>query len=481
MEDYTNKYKGEQVEVALFGGEYQDGVLTAYCYVEDVAHIELNGHILDPAAEHRLAALLEPLRRARARLAAARARRRRRGRARRRGLSRARPCGASRRRAQLLKAWLLLARPGGALGSSARAGSSAATACALLFGGSVVAARRRRSTGTPTGSRWAWSARASSLPGEAPALHATVERLSARAGVVRPRLYLLPDGYPRALVGGPRRARRRRRSRSRPGCSGVATPAELEGIVAHELAHLRRRDVLVADDRGHDRGGARRGVADRRLPSSARCSSCSARSRPSFVHLLLSPKREFEADRFAAELCGSPHGLADALLRLEQAMELVAFQASPATEPLYTANPFAEEGLAALFVTHPPLGERVRRLRALDPEWREKLARPEPRVGHGQDAVATTVAETRKGPLAGPSAEGNGRRPTLPGDCSPSTIGASGLNFSVRNGKRCFPAAMTAQLVRVERPTRIGAHPQNSIADISRVLNQDLEQLVRVR
>ena len=48
VEDYTNKYKGEQVEIALFGGEYQDGVLTAYCYVEDVAHIELNGHILIP-------------------------------------------------------------------------------------------------------------------------------------------------------------------------------------------------------------------------------------------------------------------------------------------------------------------------------------------------------------------------------------------------------------------------------------------------
>ena len=92
-----------------------------------------------------------------------------------------------------------------------------------------------------------------------------------------------------------------------------------------------------------------------------------------FVHLLLSPKREFVADRFAAELCRSPHGLADALVRLEQAMELVEFRASPATEPLYTANPFAEEGLAALFVTHPPIGERVRRLRELDPDWREKI------------------------------------------------------------------------------------------------------------
>src|SRR5207247_9645143 len=91
------------------------------------------------------------------------------------------------------------------------------------------------------------------------------------------------------------------------------------------------------------------------------------------LHLRLSPKREYEADRTAAELCGSPHGLADALLRLEQAAELVEFRGSPATEPLYTINPFIEEGLAALFVTHPRVGDRVRRLRALDPSWREKL------------------------------------------------------------------------------------------------------------
>ena len=72
-------------------------------------------------------------------------------------------------------------------------------------------------------------------------------------------------------------------------------------------------------------------------------------------------------------MCVPDQGLADALLRLEQANELVEFRASPATEPLYTVNPFAEEGLAAMFVTHPPLEERIRRLRELDPHWREKL------------------------------------------------------------------------------------------------------------
>jgi heat shock protein HtpX len=209
------------------------------------------------------------------------------------------------------------------------------------------------------------------LQGEAPALHSTVERLSARAGVVKPKLYVLPDGYPRALSAG-RGAGGGAAFALSVGLMGVASPAELEGIVAHELAHLRNRDVLIqtvavvvaAAIVEFSRIG---GVLQRAFlfvlgPLAA-----------AFVHLLLSPKREFDADRLAAEVCDSPHGLADALVRLEQAMQLVAFEASPATEPLYTTNPFAEEGLAALFASHPPVGERVRRLRELDPDWREKL------------------------------------------------------------------------------------------------------------
>jgi heat shock protein HtpX len=209
------------------------------------------------------------------------------------------------------------------------------------------------------------------LPGEAPVLHAAVESLAGRALVIRPRLYLLPDGYPRALSAG-RGAGGGAALAVSTGLLGVATPAELEGIIAHEIAHLRRRDVLVQTlvvvvaaavvEASRIGGWFQRALLFVLGPLAA-----------SFVHLVLSPKREYEADRFAAELCGSPHGLADALVRLEQAMELVAFEASPATEPLYTTNPFEEAGLAALFVTHPPLSERVRRLRELDPDWREKL------------------------------------------------------------------------------------------------------------
>ena len=209
------------------------------------------------------------------------------------------------------------------------------------------------------------------LPGEAPALHSTLERLAARAGVVKPKLYVLADSYPRALSGG-RGAGGGTGLALSVGLLGVASPAELEGIVAHELAHLRNRDVLVQTiavivatvivETSRIGGFLQRAFLFVLGPIAA-----------AFVHLLLSEKREFEADRFAAEICDSPHGLADALVRLEAAMELVGFEASPATEPVYTTNPFAEEGLAALFNSHPPVGERVRRLRELDPDWREKL------------------------------------------------------------------------------------------------------------
>jgi len=156
------------------------------------------------------------------------------------------------------------------------------------------------------------------------------------------------------------------------GLVAACPPAELEGVIAHELAHVRHRDVALQTavvvlsasmiELSRIGGWLERALLFVLGPIAAAC-----------VHLLLSPKREFLADRFAAQLCESPHGLADALIRLEQAAELVEFKASPATEPLWTFNPFMESGLAALFVTHPTIEDRVRRLRALDPEWRDKL------------------------------------------------------------------------------------------------------------
>jgi len=206
--------------------------------------------------------------------------------------------------------------------------------------------------------------------GEAPLLHSTVERLAARAGIAKPRLYLIPDGLPLAAATG--RGIRSSAVAVSTGCISACSPAELEGVIAHEVAHIRLRDVQVqtaaAVAAAMTLEASRLGGALERAllfvlgPIASAC-----------VHLLVSPKRELSADRFAARLCDSPHGLADALIRLERAAELVDFSGSPATEPLFTINPFAERGLAALFVTHPPIGERVRRLRDLDPTWREKL------------------------------------------------------------------------------------------------------------
>jgi len=205
---------------------------------------------------------------------------------------------------------------------------------------------------------------------EAPLLRSTVERLAARAGVARPKLYLLTDPHPRAFVAG--RGPRGSSLAVSAGLLSAAQPAELEGVIAHELVHVRNRDVLVQTtavvlagvliEMSRLGGWFQRVLLFVLAPIAA-----------AFVHLLLSPSREFAADRAAAAICESPHGLADALLRLEQAGSLVEFRASPATEPLYTINPFIEDGIAGMFVTHPPIGERVQRLRDLDPDWRAKL------------------------------------------------------------------------------------------------------------
>ena len=212
------------------------------------------------------------------------------------------------------------------------------------------------------------------LPGEAPALHAAGRvRCRAARGVVRPKLYVILDGYPRALSAG-RGAQGGAALAVSSGLLGVATPAELEGIVAHEIGASAAPRRAAADDR--DDRSRRRSidvVPDRRVLPARRSCSCSARwprrsctwcsRRSGSTRPTASPRSS------AARRTGSPTGCCGSSSRWGSSQ----FQASPATEPLYTVNPFADEGLAALFDTHPPLGERVQRLRELDPEWREKL------------------------------------------------------------------------------------------------------------
>ena len=267
----------------------------------------------------------------------------------------------------LLKAWLLLIGFCVVVGglfwwASGYRTASIAVFCVLLAGAALYWYLDRVAPGM-VGARELAAA-------EAPLLRSTVERLAARVGVAKPRLYFLDDGHPRAFAAG--RGPRGSSLTVSAGLLSAASPAELDGILAHELVHIANRDVLVQTTVV---------VLSGFLIEVTRLAGWFQRAflfvlgpvAASFTHLLLSPSREYAADRAAAVICESPHGLADALLRLEAAGSFVEFRASPATEPLYTVNPFAEQGLAAMFITHPPLGERVRRLRELDPEWRDRL------------------------------------------------------------------------------------------------------------
>lgn len=259
----------------------------------------------------------------------------------------------------IAKWWLLVAILGGLFGAFgwALGGPRAATVfvfCALLAALAVYAYGDRALLGMLGAREYALA--------EDPLLRSTVDVLAAKIGVAPPRLYLIPDHYPRALAAG--RGPLGGSIAVSIGLLAALRPAELEAVLAHELAHVRRRDVLVQTsavmlavvlvDLSRLGGWFERALRAVLAPVAS-----------AFVHLLLSPRRELAADRLAAEVTGSPEALSSALAKLDAASDLVTFEASPATAPLYTVDPFAPEGLARLFATHPPLNERRAALAAL--------------------------------------------------------------------------------------------------------------------
>ena len=335
----------------------------------------------------------------------------------------------------LLKAWLLLDRTGSADGLR-RLASSAATASPALRRLDRAARRRALLVRRPD-RRWAWSVHESCFPARRRRCTPRSSASRPGRGVMRPQLYVLSDGYPRALLGAGRGAHGGAALAVSVGLLGVASPAELEGIVAHELAHLRHRDVLVQTIGGDDRGGRGRRLAHRRLPSAR----AALRARPD-RRLIRAPPALPEARVRGRPVRGRALRLAArargrAPPPRAGTTELVSFQASPVTEPLYIDEPVRGRGAGgALRLASRHSASACAGCARSTPNGARSCAQPSTKTGARHDLAP------------GPSKE-NGRRPTLPGDCSPSTIGASGLNFSVRNGKRCFPAAMTAQLVRL--------------------------------
>jgi len=215
---------------------------------------------------------------------------------------------------------------------------------------------------------------------QAPGLHAIVRRLATRAGLPMPRLYLIPSDTPNAFATG--RDPQHAVVAVTAGILRVLEDAELEGVLAHELAHVKNRDVLISTvaatlagaitylahmaqwaaifgGRSRDDDGGGNPVALILLAVLAPIAAL-------LVQLAVSRGREFQADATGARVAGHPQGLIGALQKLERANEALPMaQANPATAHLFIVNPLSGQTLARLFSTHPPLEERIARLHGL--------------------------------------------------------------------------------------------------------------------
>jgi heat shock protein HtpX len=210
---------------------------------------------------------------------------------------------------------------------------------------------------------------------EDPRLYQMVRDLTTRAGLPMPKLYVIPQEQPNAFATG-----------RNPNHSAVAVTAgirkllsedELRGVLAHELGHVRNHDILLTSVVasiasaitwigymvlwiGGDNDSPLGIVGPLLLWLLAPIAAA-------IIQMAISRQREFGADATGAEICGNPESLASALLRLESGAQAIPMQVNQASEPLYIVKPFKGGGIASLFSTHPPIEERVRRLRQMRP------------------------------------------------------------------------------------------------------------------
>jgi heat shock protein HtpX len=210
---------------------------------------------------------------------------------------------------------------------------------------------------------------------EDPRLYQMVRDLTTRAGLPMPKLYVIPQEQPNAFATG--RNPQHSAVAVTAGIRKLLTEDELRGVLAHELGHVRNRDILLTSVVasiasaitwigymvlwiGGDDDSPLGIIGPLLLWILAPIAAA-------IIQMAISRQREYGADATGAEICGNPESLASALLRLESGAQAMPMQANQATEPLYIVKPFKGGGIASLFSTHPPIEERVRRLRQMRP------------------------------------------------------------------------------------------------------------------
>jgi heat shock protein HtpX len=210
-------------------------------------------------------------------------------------------------------------------------------------------------------------------------LHQVVSRLASRAGLPMPRVYIIPQPSPNAFATG--RNPSHAAVAATEGVLGLMTDEELEGVIAHELAHVKHRDILIssvaatlaaaimmtsrfamfwgATGRSDDREGGGNN------PLVLLATIILAPLAAMLIQMAISRSREFDADATGAAIAGSPRGLVSALRKLEAASHAVPLDANPATAHMFIIKPFSVSGLMSVFSTHPPTEARVQALLAL--------------------------------------------------------------------------------------------------------------------
>jgi heat shock protein HtpX len=215
---------------------------------------------------------------------------------------------------------------------------------------------------------------------EAPQLYAAVQRLTGRAGLPMPTLHLIPSQQPNAFATGRNPAHAA--VAVTEGILQILSPEELEGVLAHELAHVRNRDILIASVAATIAGAisfvatmARWGAMfgggggdDDDNPGGVigiLVASLVAPLAAMIMQMAVSRSREYAADALGAEIAGRPQGLASALRKLELMSQKVPMAVKPSAAPMFIVNPLRgawASGASRMFSTHPPTEERIRRL-----------------------------------------------------------------------------------------------------------------------